>query len=109
MVFPEIAFAISIIFGMHVLIYFFLSKPVPVLSVLLHLFGFLVGFILLTTSGDTWENWVLSISSGFLILAFMGGFLFLVLDTISFKPPSKLLGVGYMMFLAVGWILMIIK
>jgi len=109
MIFPEIAFAISLLFGLHVLTYFFLKKPTPVLSVLLHLFGFLAGFILLTTSGDTWENGVLSVSSALLIIAFFSGFLFLVLDTISFKPPSKLLGVGYMTLLAVGLVLMIIK
>ncbi len=109
MAFPEIAFAISLLFGLHVLIYFLLSKPVPVFSVLIHLFGFLIGFILLTTSGDTWENVVLSISSGLLILAFFGGFLFLLFDTISFTPPSKLLGVGYMALLAIGLVLMIIK
>ncbi|MEJ2616000.1 MAG: hypothetical protein P8Z35_13665 [Ignavibacteriaceae bacterium] len=109
MIFPEIAFAISLLFGLHVLIQFLLKKPAPVFSVLLHIFGFLVGFILLTTSGDTWENGVLSASSALLIVAFFSGFMFLLLDTISFKPPSKLLGVGYMTLLAVGLILMIIK
>ena len=109
MIFPEIAFAISLLFGLHVLIYFLLSKPVPVFSVILHLFGFLIGFILLTTSGDTWENGVLSASSALLILAFIGGFLFLLFDTISFKPPSKLLGVGYITLLAIGLVLLIVK
>jgi hypothetical protein len=109
MVFTEIAFAISLFFGLHVLIYFLLSRPVPVFSVLLHLFGFLIGFILLTTSGDTWENGVLSLSSALLILAFMGGFLFLLLDTVSFKPPSKLLGIGYMTFLTIGLVLLFIN
>ena len=108
MVFPEIAFAISIFFGLHVLIFFFLSKPVPVFSILLHLFGFLIGFILLTTSGNTWENGILSLSSASLILAFLGGFLFLVEDALSVKPPSKLLGVGYMTLLAAGLVLLVI-
>lgn len=109
MIFPEIAFAISILFGLHVLIYSLLKKPTPVISVLLHIFGFLVGFILLTTSGDTWENGVLSASSALLIIAFFSGFLFLLFDTISIKPPSKLLGVGYMTLLAIGLVLLIIK
>ena len=109
MIFPEIAFAISLLFGLHVLIHFFLKKPVPFFSVLLHIFGFLAGFILLTTSGDTWENGVLSASSALLIAAFFSGFMFLLLDSISFKPPSKLLGAGYMTLLAIGLVLMIIR
>ena len=109
MEFLEIAFAVSLLFGLHVLIYFLLSKPVPILSLLLHLFGFLIGFILLTTSGDTWENGILSLSSALLILAFFGGFIFLLFDAVSFKPPSKLLGIGYMSFLAIGLILLFIK
>ena len=108
MIFPEIAFAISLFFGLHVLLYLFLSKPVPVFSVLLHLFGFLIGFILLTTSDNTWTDGILSIGSGALILAFLGGFLFLIQDVLSFKPPSKLLGVGYMTLLAVGFVLLVI-
>jgi hypothetical protein len=108
MVFPEIAFAVSLLFGLHVLVYFFLKKPVPVFSILLHLFGFLVGFIVLTTSGDTWKDGILSASSAMLILAFLGGFLFLVEDALSIKPPSKLLGVGYITLLAVGFVLLVI-
>ena len=106
--FPEIAFAISLFFGLHVLIYFLLSKPVPVLSLLIHLFGFLIGFILLTTSGDTWENLTLSLSSASLLLAFLGGFLFLIQDAFSIKPPSKLLGFGYITLLAAGFVLLVI-
>jgi hypothetical protein len=109
MLFPEIAFGISLFFGLHVLLYFFLAKPTPVLSLLLHLFGFLIGFILLTTSGDTWQNGVLSASSAAFILAFFAGFYFLMQDAISFRPPSKLLGVGYMTLLTAGLILLIIK
>ena len=108
MVYPEIALAISILFGLHVLLHALLSKSVPVISIILHLFGFLVAFILITTSGDTWENGILSLSSAALILAFLGGFFFLVQDALSFKPPSKLLGVGYMTLLAAGFVLLVI-
>jgi hypothetical protein len=109
MAFPEVAFAISLVFGLHVLISLFLSRPVPVFSILLHLFGFLIGFILINTSGDAWNNTVMTIGSISFILAFAGGFLFLVEDAIAVKPPSKFLGVGYMTLLTVGLILLIIK
>jgi hypothetical protein len=109
MTFPEVAFIISLVFGLHVLISFFSSRPVPIFSILLHLFGFLIGFILLYTSGEAWNSTAMSIGSISFLLAFLGGFLFLVEDAIAIKPPSKLLGVGYMTLLTVGLILLIIK
>lgn len=108
MTLTEISFGISILFGLHILIKGLMKKTIPAFSVLIHLFAFLIGFILFTSSGEIWGNTVSALTTISLLIAFIGGFYYLMNITISSKSPLNLLGIGYLAFLCLALLLLII-
>lgn len=106
---PEIFFGISILFGLHVLINFLGNKSLPALSLGFHIFFFVVGLILIVTPGYLTSGGLLSLSSALFCIAFAGGIIFVFEDAFSVKPPSKLLGVGYIACTIAGLMLLLAR
>jgi hypothetical protein len=105
---PELFFSISLLGGLHVMFNFFREKPLPVYSLAFHIFFFLAGMMLMLVPGYLVQGGILSISALCFILAFIGGIIFTIYNSFSEIRPSKFLGIGYMSFLIIGLILLIV-
>jgi hypothetical protein len=106
---PELFFSISFLGGLHVLFNFFTDKPLPAYSLAFHIFFFLAGLMLMLVPGYLIQGGILSFSALCFILAFAGGIIFTIYNSFSEVKPSKFLGIGYMSFLIIGLILLIVS
>ena len=101
---PAIMFAVSFLFGLHILFNLFTGKDTPITSVVIHIFAFLSGFMVINIPGDLYKGGDLTAASILTWAALFIGSVFLFKDVLSKKRPSSLLGVVYILLIGAGTI-----
>lgn len=101
---PAIMFAVSFIFGLHILFNLFTGRETPITSVIIHIFAFLSGFMVINIPGDLYKGGDLTAASIVTWLALFIGAVFLFKDVLSKKRPSSILGVVYLLLIGAGTI-----
>lgn len=99
---PAIMFAVSFLFGLHILFNLFTGKETPVTSVIIHIFAFLSGFMVINIPGDLYKGGDLTAAAIVTWIALFLGFVFLFKDVLSKKKPSSFLGVIYILLIGAG-------
>lgn len=105
MIAPVIMLGISFILGLHILFNLITNKDTPVTSVVLHIFSFLAGFMLINIPGDLYKGGNLMIAAILTWLAFFFGAVFLFRDVLGTKKPPAILGIIYLLLIGAGTIL----
>ena len=101
---PAIMFAVSFLFGLHILFNLFTGKDTPITSVVIHIFAFLSGFMVINIPGDLYKGGDLTAAAILSWLALFIGAVFLFKDVLSKKKPASYLGVIYMLLIGAGTI-----
>lgn len=101
---PAIMFAISFLFGLHILYNFFAGRETPIASVIIHIFAFLSGFMVINIPGDLYKGGDLTAAAVVTWIALFLGAVFLFKDVLSKKKPSSFLGVTYILLIGAGTI-----
>ena len=101
---PAIMFAVSFLFGLHILFNLFTGKDTPITSVVIHIFAFLSGFMVINIPGDLYKGGDLTAAAILSWLALFIGVVFLFKDVLSKKKPASYLGVIYMLLIGAGTI-----
>ena len=101
---PAIMFTVSFIFGLHILFNLFTGRETPITSVIIHIFAFLAGFMVINIPGDLYKGGDLTAASIVTWLALFTGAVFLFKDVLSKKRPSSILGVVYILLIGAGTI-----
>ena len=104
---PAIMFGISTLFGLHILYNLFAKKETPITSVVIHIFAFLSGFMLVNIPGDLYKGGDLTVAAILSWVALFLGAVFLFKDVLSTKRPSLMLGFFYIILVGAGAIFMI--
>ncbi len=104
MIAPAIMFAVSFLFGLHILFNLFTGKDAPIASVVLHIFAFLSGFMIINIPGDLYKGGDLTAAAILTWLALFIGAVFLFKDVLSKNRPSSILGVVYILLIGAGTI-----
>ncbi len=104
MIAPAIMFSVSFLFGLHILFNLFTGKDAPITSVIIHIFAFLAGFMVINIPGDLYKGGDLTAASILTWLALFVGAVFLFKDVLAKKRPSSILGVVYILLIGVGTI-----
>ncbi len=104
MIAPAIMFAVSILFGLHILFNLFTKREPPITSVVIHIFAFLSGFMIINIPGDLYKGGDLTAGSITTWVALFVGAVFLFKDVLSKKRPSSVLGVVYILLIGAGTI-----
>lgn len=99
---PAIMFAVSFLFGLHILFNLFTGRKTPVGSVIIHIFAFLSGFMVINIPGDLYKGGDLTAAAAVTWLALIPGAVFLFKDVLSNKKPSSYLGVIYILLIGAG-------
>ena len=99
---PSIMFAISFVFGLHILFNLVTNKETPIGSVIVHIFAFLSGFMLVNIPGDLYKGGNLTAAAIVTWIALFIGAVFLFKDVLSKKKPSAFLGVIYILLIGAG-------
>jgi len=101
---PAIMFGISFLFGIHILFNLFTGREAPVTSVIIHIFAFLSGFMIINIPGDLYKGGDLTAAAIVTWIALFAGSVFLFKDVLSKKKPSSFLGVFYILLIGAGTI-----
>ncbi|HKB84845.1 MAG TPA: hypothetical protein VKD08_01655 [Ignavibacteriaceae bacterium] len=104
---PVIMFAISFIFGLHILFNLFTGKDTPIYSVIIHIFAFLAGFMVVNIPGDLYKGGFLTVTAILTWAALFIGAVFLFKDVLSPKRPSSYLGIIYILLIGAGTIFLL--
>lgn len=104
MIAPAIMFAVSFLFGLHILFNLFTGRDAPIASVIIHIFAFLSGFMVVNIPGDLYKGGDLTAAAILSWLALFIGAVFLFKDVLSKKKPSSFLGVIYILLIGAGTI-----
>jgi len=104
---PVITFAISFIFGLHILFNLFTGKDTPIYSVIIHIFAFLAGFMVVNIPGDLYKGGFLTVTAILTWAALFIGAVFLFKDVLSPKRPSSYLGIIYILLIGAGTIFLL--
>ncbi len=104
---PAIMFAVSFLFGLHILFNLFTGKDTPITSVVIHIFAFLSGFMVTNIPGDLYKGGDLTAAAVLTWLALFLGAVFLFKDVLSKKRPSSVLGVVYILLIGAGTIFLL--
>ncbi len=104
---PAIMFAVSFLFGLHILFNLFTGKDTPITSVIIHIFAFLSGFMVINIPGDLYKGGDLTAAAVVTWLALFIGAVFLFKDVLSKKRPSSVLGVVYIILIGAGTIFLL--
>jgi hypothetical protein len=104
---PAIMFAVSFLFGLHILFNLFTGKDTPITSVVIHIFAFLSGFMVINIPGDLYKGGDLTAAAVLTWLALFIGAVFLFKDVLSTKRPSSVLGVVYILLIGAGTIFLL--
>lgn len=104
---PAIMFAVSFLFGLHILFNLFTGKDTPITSVIIHIFAFLSGFMVINIPGDLYKGGDLTAAAVVTWLALFIGAVFLFRDVLSKKRPSSVLGVVYVLLIGAGTIFLL--
>ncbi len=99
---PAIMFALSFLFGLHILFNLFTGRDAPITSVVLHIFAFLSGFMIINIPGDLYKGGDLTAAAVLTWLALFIGAVFLFKDVLSKTRPSSILGVVYILLIGAG-------
>jgi hypothetical protein len=99
---PVIMFGISFILGLHILFNLFTGKDTPITSVVLHIFSFLSGFMIINIPGDLYKGGDLTVAAILTWLALFFGAVFLFRDVLGKKKPTIILGLFYILLIGVG-------
>jgi hypothetical protein len=99
---PIIMLSISFVLGLHILFNLFSGRETPVTSVIIHIFAFLAGFMIINIPGDLYKGGDLTIAAILTWLALFSGAVFLFTDVIGKKKPSVILGTFYILLIGVG-------
>ena len=99
---PAILLAISLIFGLHILINLFTGRETPITSVIFHIFTFLSAFMIINIPGDLYKGGDLTAAAIFTWIALFVGAVFLFKDVLSTKRPAGLLGIIYFLLVGAG-------
>jgi len=99
---PAIMFAVSFLFGLHILYNLFTGRETPVASVIIHIFAFLSGFMVINIPGDLYKGGDLTAAAIVTWAALFLGAVFLFKDVLSKKKPSSFLGVIYILLIGAG-------
>ena len=99
---PAIMFAVSFLFGLHILFNLFTGRETPIGSVVIHIFAFLSGFMVINIPGDLYKGGDLTAAAVVTWMALFIGAVFLFKDVLSIKKPSSYLGVIYIMLIGAG-------
>ena len=101
---PIIMFGISFILGLHILFNLITGKETPIGSVIVHIFAFLSGFMIINIPGDLYKGGDLTIAAILTWVALFSGAVFLFKDVISKKRPRAILGIFYLLLIGAGTI-----
>ena len=104
---PAIMFSVSFLFGLHILFNLFTGKDTPITSVIIHIFAFLSGFMVINIPGDLYKGGDLTAAAVVTWLALFIGAVFLFKDVLSKKSPSSVLGVVYIILIGAGTIFLL--
>lgn len=104
MIAPAIMFAVSFLFGLHILFNLFTGRETPVTSVIIHIFAFLSGFMIINIPGDLYKGGDLTAAAVVTWIALIPGAVFIFKDVLSKKKPSSFLGIIYMLLIGAGTI-----
>lgn len=104
MIAPVIMLGISFILGLHILFNLITGRETPITSVVLHIFSFLAGFMVINTPGDLYKGGGLTIASISTWAALFTGAVFLFRDVIGVKKPPAILGIVYLVLIGIGTI-----
>lgn len=99
---PAIMFAVSFLFGLHILYNLFTGRETPIYSVIIHIFAFLSGFMVINIPGDLYKGGDLTAAAIVTWVALFLGAVFLFKDVLSKKKPSSFLGVIYILLIGAG-------
>ncbi len=105
MIAPVIMLGISFILGLHILFNLITGKDTPITSVLLHIFSFLAGFMVINIPGDLYKGGNLTIAAILTWVALFSGAFFLFRDVLGEKKPPAVLGIFYLVLIGIGTIL----
>ncbi|HSD63545.1 MAG TPA: hypothetical protein VLB50_07085 [Ignavibacteriaceae bacterium] len=101
---PVIMLGISFILGLHILYNLITGKDSPVTSVVIHIFSFLAGFMIINIPGDLYKGGNLTIAAILTWLALFSGAVFLFRDVLGTKRPPAILGIIYLLLIGAGTI-----
>ena len=104
---PAIMFAVSFCFGLHILFNLFTGRETPITSVILHIFMFLSGFMIINIPGDLYKGGNLTAAAIVTWAALFLGSIFLFRDVLSTKKPPGYLGVIYILLIGAGAVLIL--
>lgn len=104
MIAPIIMLGISFILGLHILYNLIKGKDTPITSVVIHIFSFLAGFMIINIPGSLYKGGDLTIAAIMTWLAFFSGAVFLFRDVVGDKRPSAILGIFYLLLIGSGTI-----
>lgn len=102
MIAPAIMFAVSFLFGLHILFNLFTGREAPVASVIIHIFAFLSGFMVVNIPGDIYKGGDLTAAAIVTWIALFPGSVFLFKDMLTKKKPSSILGIIYILLIGAG-------
>lgn len=102
MIAPIIMFGISFILGLHILFNLYSGKETPITSVVIHIFAFLSGFMIINIPGDLYKGGDLTVAAILTWAALFFGAVFLFKDVLGQRKPSVILGTFYIMLIGVG-------
>jgi hypothetical protein len=102
MIAPAIMFGVSFLFGLHILFNLFTGREAPIASIIIHMFAFLSGFMVVNIPGNLYKGGDLTIASILTWVALFPGAVFLFKDVLSKRKPSSFLGIIYILLIGAG-------
>jgi hypothetical protein len=99
---PVIMFGISFVLGLHILFNLITGKDTPVTSVIIHIFAFLSGFMIINIPGDLYKGGDLTVAAIVTWIALVCGAVFLFRDVLGKKKPPVVLGAFYILLIGAG-------